>query len=188
MLQVRVGCGCGPWSGAHGDAGHEWRYADIPSACLPSDIFIHESLPCRYVFLWNGPALFGGCPLNNHAQLSAFFWHTRINEALQSNSVFLAVTWSSSTLRALFSRESACVCHDSDPLVTFRNSSVKFLKLVPNQILKTDFGSTIKDCKFAGVFCCHLLKITAMAASKCSTLDEVTPIIFLWFANCTWRR
>lgn len=140
MLQVRVWCGCGPWSGAHGDAGHEWRYADIPSACLPFAYLFMRAAFWICVLL-NGPARFGGYPRNKHAELYAFFCHGHITDSLQSSRVFQAVTWRSSTFLVLFLRAGYLTRVFNSVvqvyfLNSFRNVSVKFLKLVSTQILK----------------------------------------------------
>lgn len=92
--------------------------------------------------LLNGPALFGGSPRNKHADLSAFFCHTHNTDSLQSNRVFQAVTWRTSTFLVLFLR-TGYLTRVFNYVVrvyflnSFRNASVKFLKLVSSQILKT---------------------------------------------------
>lgn len=139
MLQVRVWCGCGPWSGAHGDAGHEWRYADIPSACLP-----FAYLFMRAVF-WICVLLVHTCPVwwlpSKQTRRTFCVLLPQSHYRLITKQVFQAVTWRSSTFLVLFLRAGYLTRVFNSVvqvyfLNSFRNASVKFLKLVSTQILK----------------------------------------------------
>lgn len=58
VFQVSSCCGCGPWSGAHGDARFKWWYGDVPSAHLSFPCLLMRLVaPAHFLFLCNFPSV-----------------------------------------------------------------------------------------------------------------------------------